>query len=55
MHINEQQHKTVDNTVYYLNGDKWLVREFCKTKKRKDELLKEIEEWKSNQKQLKTT
>jgi hypothetical protein len=48
MHINEKLHKVEENTVYYWNGEKWLVKEFCRTKKRAKELLEEIEQWKQN-------
>ena len=50
MHINEKLHKIENKIVYWWNGEKWLVREYCKTKKRAEELMKEIEQWRQNKK-----
>jgi len=47
-HINEKPHKIDGKIVYYLNGDKWLIRQTCKTKKQAEELLKEIKERRTN-------
>jgi hypothetical protein len=44
MNINEQPHKIEGKQVWYFNGEKWLIRETCKTKKEAEKLLKEIEE-----------
>lgn len=40
--INKQPHKVEGTTVFYWNGEKWLVREYCESKKEAQELLESI-------------
>ena len=50
MNINKQPHKIDEKderNVLYFNGEKWLVREFCKNKTEAKKLLDEIEKFKT--------
>ena len=42
MHINKRKHKQEGKIVYWWTGDRWLIRQTCKTIKQAKELLKEI-------------
>lgn len=44
MDINKQPHKQEGKIIYWWTGEKWLIRETCKTKKEADELLKRIKD-----------
>ena len=44
-HLNEKQHKLEGKIVSYYNGEKWLVRETCRTIKKAKELMEQIELW----------
>jgi len=50
IHINQREHKREGKIVYWFNGEKWLKRQTCKSVKKAEELLKNINEWKSLQK-----
>ena len=43
-HINQKPHKREGKIVWYFNGEKWLIRQTCKSIKQAKELLKEINE-----------
>ena len=43
-HIDKQLHKIENTDIKYWNGIKWLVREFCETKKEAKDKMKELKE-----------
>jgi hypothetical protein len=50
---NRLPHKVEGNQVLWFNGEKWLVKETCKTAKKADDLLNEIKEKSKQAKKLK--
>lgn len=44
IHVTKRQHKVEGNQIKYFNGEKWLVRETLKTKKKAEDRIKEMKD-----------